>query len=468
MTDAEPAYIDYETFLDPTFSPVDFANSLVRSTNDASDAQLDLSTPLSRVLFDIQEIDTHIHNVSTKDAVQLLTYTQQQSEVSTKIIEDAEAQVTSLTQGYRRLEGEVLQRYEVAEEVRITVERLWYTVKIGRAVTRALLLGRQLETQVVESGVNAGATGKLLDHKAIVRACYTILSLRELFVASGPGEEGEHLGQIRNVKILQSDVIAPSEQKVRAKAQQLIREFSLSTLAISGGATNATSTLSASVPAPTTYAQAEDTKARTTAACLTLYLLSPTTAYASLVEFQPTLLLTALQSYLQTALTSSLAALGRALGTLPTLGRILLEVSARCQNIVIIEGLLEGIRPPPHPLLASDPTLRTKPSPFNNGTPATNEPENLLQPLLSALDTSSLPSYFWRSLASGLSSRVQDILSKGGVSARTLRSQKDKVRDSIRECVLKGCQGAKVRTEAGGWDREAGVMVASVLGPIGR
>ena len=91
---------------------------------------------------------------------------------------------------------------------------------------------------------------------------------------------------------------------------------------------------------------------------------------------------------------------------------------------------------------------------------------NLLQPLLAALDTSSLPSFFWRSLASGLSSRVQEIMQKGGVSARTLRSQRDRVRESIRECVVRGCQGAK--GVQGGWEREVSVMVGSIIGPLGR
>lgn len=292
-------------------------------------------------------------------------------------------------------------------------------------------------------------SGRKEDHRAMVRASNTLLTLRQLFVASGPGEEAEHLSRVTVVTTLQSELLAPSEQRLRAKAQQTVREFSMSSLV---PVATATSTPAAPAPAPTstapaTYAQTEETKARTTSACLTLYLLSasssPTTA-----DFQPTFLLQALQSYLQTALTSSLASTARALGTLPTLPRTLLEVSARCQNIVALEALLEGLKPPVHP-------FRPHPS-----TP------NLLQPLLAALDTASLPSFFWRSLASGLSGRVQEIVSRGGVSARTLKSQRERVRESIRECVIRGCQGA--RGGQGGWEREVGVMVGSVVGGLGR
>ena len=456
MEDGQQSYIDYELFLDPEFSAVQFANSLVTSTNDASDTQLDLSTPLSRVLFDIQEVDTHIHNLTSKNAIDLLRYTQVQSDASTHIVQEVEAQVASLTEGYKRLEENVVQRYEVAEEVRVTVERLWQTVKLGRAVGRCLLLGRQLEAQMADIGLNTNITGKLTNHKSMVQASHTLLALR-LQLASDSGGSGEDLSQIRIIRTLQFDLVVPSEQKIRAKGQQIIREFSMSSLAAQPG-----SNVQSALPPAPTFAQAEETKARTTSACLTLYLLSPIST-SSLVGFQPTLLLAALQSYLQTALTSSQASLGRALGTLPTLNRTLLEVTARCQNIVALELLLETIKAPAHPLLGNAAEKLQDP-----GESPSPRPSNLLQPLLTSLDTSSLPSFFWRSLASGLTTRVQDIVSKGGVSARTLKTQREKVKESIRECVIRGCQGARVRTESGGWEREVGVMVGSVMGPLGR
>jgi hypothetical protein len=193
----------------------------------------------------------------------------------------------------------------------------------------------------------------------------------------------------------------------------------------------------------------------------------------------------------------------------PTLERTLLEVSARCQNIVALEALLETLKPPVHPFLSytssanngrppnsayndddkvppgeSDATGSHHPSPNDSNS----HKNNLLQALLQALDTSSLPSYFWRSLASSLSPRVQDIVNRGGVSARTLRSNRDRLREELRECVLRGSQlpagasGGNIgsnrgRTTAlslqmpvvvGNWEREAAVMVSSIVGVLGR
>jgi hypothetical protein len=280
----------------------------------------------------------------------------------------------------------------------------------------------------------------------MIRASNTIIAVRALFDASGPGEEGEHLSEVNVISTLRTDLIAPAERMLRAKAQQIVREFSLSTLSGSS-----------------TYVQTEDAKSRTTSALQSLYILSPQPAKGEKyknAKFDAKWMVEALQDYLRTSLTSSIAALVRALGAYPTLERILLEVSSRCQNIVALEILLESIKPP--------------------ALPSTTAPLSLLQPLLTSLETSSLPSYFWRSLGSALSPRVLEMVNKGGVQARTLRSNKNAVRDMIHDCVLNGSQApagmVKMvdvgrRREEGrgeGWEREIAVMAGAVVGHLGR
>lgn len=453
MSDGEPSYIDYEEFLDPDFSATAFANTLVLATNNPSDTPLDLSTPLSRVLFDVQDIDTQIDTLTTKSALPLLDYTRDHAASSGKILEEVEGQVASLTESYKTLEKEVIERYQVAEQVRLTAERLCQTVKMGRAVARCLMLGRQLEVRMAEIGGVGSA--KREDHRAMVRSADTLLSLREIFTATGPGDEGEGLDKVHVVNALKNELVSPGERSITSRAQQVVKEFSMSSLLTSGGQSSAS-----------TFAQTEDTKSRMTSALNTLYLLSPT---PSTTTFTPTLLLSALQEYLQTQLKSSLASLARSLATLPTLDRTLLEISARCQNIVALETLLESTKPPAHPFVHEITRSDTQ-APSGKAPPTQS---NLLQPLLHALDTSSLGSYFWRSLASNLAPRVQDIMHRGGVSARTLRSNKDRVREAVRDCVNRGSQPAgvvagkgKAGTPGGSWEREAAVMVSSIVGQI--
>lgn len=319
-----------------------------------------------------------------------------------------------------------------------------------------MMLGRQLEAQMAEF---TGTSSKKGDHRAMVRSANTILTVRRLLYAFKPGEEGYGLERVNVITTLRADLMLPFERSLISKAQQTVREFSMSSLLASN-----TQTPASQGPAAT-FAQIEETKSRAISALTTLYLLSPTTPKTISTSFDPSLLITSLQEYLQTALKSSLASMTRSLATLPTLDRTLLEISARCQNILALESLLESIKPPSHPLFDSDTALENSAN--------ANRPPNFLRPLLQSLDTSSLPSYFWRTLASNLNPRVQDIMQRGGVSARTLRSNRDRVRDALRHCVDRGSQvprtglgGKGQGDKALGWEREAAVMVSAVVGVL--
>ncbi|KAH7122896.1 Golgi transport complex subunit 5-domain-containing protein [Dactylonectria macrodidyma] len=434
--DEEPSYIDYETFLDPGFSPASFANSLVVATNNPNDTPLDLSTPLSRVLFDAQEIDSHIDALTTRSAVPLLQYTQHQSQASKRIITELDGQIKSLNDSYRQLEKEVIDKHAEADEVRQVALRLWETLRLGRSVGRCLQLGRQLEIQHSELG--SASSGKE-DHRALVRCSYTIVSLREILDRKAPGEEGHGLGRVDAIRSLQDTVTAPIERSVRETSERILREFS--------------------IPSTATFTQGEDTKAKTLSALSALYLLSPTVGLRA-DKWVPRTLVQNLETYIRTALQSSITVLSRSLGQLPTLDKALAEVTAKCQNIVSLETILESAKPPNHPLVPSS---------------SQQIQSSFLPYLLAHLETGSLPSFFWRTMASSLTNRVQDIVNRGGVVARTLRTNKATVGDAIRQAVIKGSQlpnalsGAKGKTRTdSNWDREVAVMVGSVVNNLGR
>ncbi|KAE8388569.1 hypothetical protein ETB97_003661 [Aspergillus alliaceus] len=470
MAEGEPSYIDYEAFLDPDFSPASFANSLVLATNNATDTPLDLSTPLSRVLFDLQEIDTHIHTLTTKSALPLLTHTRDQTAAAGHILQEAEEQVSSVAQGYERLEKEVLRKWEAADEVRIATEKSLATVRLARAVARCLTLGRQLEGQLAEvtgrGGLSSGNDGMSPapardDYRALERAASTIVSLRRMFTATGLGEEGYGLEKVKVIRTLRNELVIPSENMVKSRAQQAINRFTMSSISASGGAHGQSG-----------YKQARDARARLSSATTILYLLSPIPKdLPTASDFQPELLLSTFQGYMHTAIMTSLNALSRSLSMLPSLDKTLSDISVKCQDIYALESILGSLRPPSHPLFPPAPTER-------NGDQRESQPRgnknNLLQPLLAALDTPSLPSHFWRTLASSLTLRVQEIVNRGGVSARTLRSNRDRLKKDIKECVLRGSQlpasSDKGRSgiDTGNWEREAAVMVSAVASVLDR
>ncbi|KAJ5647898.1 hypothetical protein N7490_004270 [Penicillium lividum] len=476
MSETEPSYIDYEAFLDPDFSPAGFANSLVLSTNNATDTPLDLSTPLSRVLFDLQEIDTHIHGLTTKSALPLLSHTQGQTAAAEHILQETGTQITSVTEGYERLEKEVLQKWQAADEARIAAENSLATVRLARAVARCLGLGRQLESQVAEltgrgptspvlgADGAASTTGKE-GFRALERAAITILNLRQMFSATSEADEGYGLDRVKATRTLRNEFVIPAENMVKSRAQQTIHRFSLSSQMNTSGQSSV----------PSSYKQAREARSRLATAAATLYLLSPIpNGTVTTSDYKPELLISTLQGYMQTSIITSANALAKALSQLPTMDRALADISTRCQDIVAVESILRNMRPPSHPILSST----TNDQSAETGT-APNQ-VNLLQPLLQALDTASLPSYYWRSLASSLTSRVQEIVNRGGVSARTLRSNRDRLKAEIKDCVMraskfsatnllaeKGRSGTETEM-VGNWEREATVMVSAVIGPLSR
>lgn len=425
----DPSYIDYETFLSPDFKPTEFANTLVLSTNNPQDTPLDLSTPLSRVLFDAQEIDSHIDSLTTRSAVPLLEYTKSQTNAGQRIVSELDTQITSLNDSYKQLEKEVIDKHAEADQVRQVASRLLQTLVLGRSVGRCLQLGRQLEIQHSELGGMAAVD----DHGALVRCALTILSLREVIDSKATGEEGHGLQKVDAIRSLQDTVITPIERSVRETSERFVREFS--------------------VPSNMTFAQGEAAKGKLVSALTSLYLLSPTLGIRP-DRWSPRLLTQSLETYMRSSLQTGNAALSRSLGQLPSLDKALADVTARCQNIMALEQILQCTKAPSHPLL-----------------PASVQPTslNLLQPLLAVLETGSLVSYFWRTMASSISARVQDIVTRGGVVARTLKSNKNNVGDAVRQAVVKGCtlpsafSGPKSKGTPSNWDREVAVMAGSIV-----
>ena len=115
---------------------------------------------------------------------------------------------------------EVIERHQAADQVKLVAERLCETVRLGRAVSRCLMLGRQVEAQMGE--VN-GSGAKKGDHRAMVRASNSLLQLRQLFYANEPGEEGHGLERVNVVTLLRSDLVQVSERNLIAKAQQVVK-----------------------------------------------------------------------------------------------------------------------------------------------------------------------------------------------------------------------------------------------------
>ncbi|KAF8537394.1 Golgi transport complex subunit 5-domain-containing protein [Trichophaea hybrida] len=431
-TEDEDSYIDYEAFLTPTFSPHSFANTLITSTNDLSDPSLDLTTPLSRVLFDLQEIDTHIHSLTTASALPLLDFTEKSNFASAAVLGAVETQVKALRSAYDRLQKDVAQRSRTAEEVLMVVERLHTVTAQLREIGRALVIARQIEVQISELTKDRDDG----DFKALVRASQNI---RELRVGKVLADVDEGVILVRDLK---KHVFTPAETFVLAKAREAVLGFepNPTTQITANGTGNGSAAFGANVGGRSV----EVMKEKAGAGALALFLLS---------QDEGGLLTTAMQTLLNTAVNASLGALTRSLTALTTLDRSVAEVAARCQNLVALQTLLTSIPLPSDEDAAAAPEY----------TETTAGRRSLLDPLLEQLDTTNLQSMFFRSVATGLEPRVSQVVARGGSNARILRGAKERVRNSLRACVERGL-GPVVQKSV---DFEVAVMVGAA-GSLGR
>lgn len=442
--DEDDSYIDYEAFLTPSFNPYAFANILITTTNDPDDPSLDLSTPLSRVLFDLQEIDTHIHSLTTTSAQQLLTYTERSYSASTVVLTAVESQVESLRRAYERLQKDVSQRSRSASEVLMVVERLHSVTTQLRELGRALVIARQIEVQIAEL-TRAGAEP---DFKALVRASHNIRELRAGRVLADVDED------VVLTRDLHTHVFAPAETFVLAKAREAVMGFEpnvASAATANGSGGNGGAQGAAAFGAGVGGRSAEVMRAKAAAGALALFLLS--------TERDGQLLTSAVQSLLNAAVNASLSVLIRSLTSLTTLDRTVGEVAARCQNLVAFQALLAAI-----PLPSDEDALIGE-----EVVAAEARRKNLLDPLLEQLDTTSLQTMFFRSVAAGLEPRIRDVLARGGANARILRGAKERLRNSLRACVERGigAGSSPLAAEQRASEFEVAVMVGAA-GSLGR
>lgn len=397
---AEISYIDYETFLAPSFSPHVFARSLISSTNDPSDPVLDLSTPLSRVLFDLQEIDTHIHTLTSGSALPLLSYTSASHSAAARILATIASQTAVLNAAYARLQTDVLARSVAASAAVDAAQNLHETTAVLRELGRALVLARHLEVQLADIHRDRA------HDRPTVRAAHSVLELRKLFAANGPALEGVDLA-----RDLQALVVAPAESALVARAADTIGAFSM-VAAVPG-------TAFAVDPAVV----AESQRPAVEAAMQTLSLLRP--RGGGLAEVVGALV--------GTQVAGAVGTLTRALGALTTLDRALGEVAARCRTVVAVEGMLGGV--------------------------------GLEAEVLRELDTGALSTSFFRAVAAGWEPRVREVVARGGANARILRAGRDRLREGVRGCVLRGLDVGLA--EDGRGEFEVAVMVGA-LGSLGR
>jgi hypothetical protein len=140
---SESQYVDYDVFLEPRFSPIAFANSLVLATNNASDLEIDLDVPAKRLDYDIEEIDKLINDSAEENYLELLSQGTK-VQMARQAVSEFKPSLDHVNFSYSKLEKDFLQPYRKSQTLHSALKRLHMASSLLRSLTWYLYLARQL------------------------------------------------------------------------------------------------------------------------------------------------------------------------------------------------------------------------------------------------------------------------------------------------------------------------------------
>ena len=454
---AIPSYLDYEAFLLPSFSPKVFASNLFSLTNDSSDPVPDLQVPLSRVLFDIQELDSHIDCLTTRSAIPLLHYTVDRAAAADRISAGIDEGLGSLDENTGRLRAAVIERHRTAVRTRTVANNVARLLRLSKTISGCVQLAKHLETQATEVLSKGSSRGD--DRDGLVQTAHTISALRRLleYVDCEVGPRAG-LTSIRVLNTIEQGWLVHCYNVALEQAQREVKEFSAIT-------TFTEVKMGDSGREAKSDASAGNLKIRASHALSALYVLSFQAQHRqpNHRDRGPSLMLNTLRRSIQAVATSSVAAIIRSFGSLPTLDNTLLEVTVQCQTVIALEAILSS---------TSVPSLPVQETALADLTPDFS-PQSLLELLLMDLETTSLPSFYWLTMAGLLTTSMQDLVNRGGQNIRILKASREKLKECIRNCVIRSytvplasMESASLVAQPRTWEREAAVMIGAILGPL--
>jgi hypothetical protein len=212
IMDKESEYVDYDVFLDPSFSPISFANSLVQATNNAGDVEVDLEAPSKRLSYDVEEVEKITNSITEKNYQELINQVSNVS-IAQEALVALKSNLDQVNSSYSKLHDDVLNPYEQSQQIYSALRRLHLTSGLLRSLTWYLYLARQLSGQVENS-----KTTSQID--STYRAAQTLLEIRHQ-LETNPGLKSLQI--IRAHEQSLNDV----EQTLKLQAQNTIKFYSL-------------------------------------------------------------------------------------------------------------------------------------------------------------------------------------------------------------------------------------------------
>lgn len=380
-------YIDYEVYLEDSFNPILFANSLVQATNDAHDAVVDLDVPAKRLRYDLDEVNSKIKHITDTDYKQLIEIAAQPKSVKDNL-PPIKGALDHVNQSYKKLQRDILAPYYSATKLYTALKRLHATTGLLRALTWYLYLARQLAILVKPLGTVTenprsirAANLDVLEPNDLLRAGQTLLELKAQ-INRDSGLRSLHVARTHEASLdrLESSLVS--------HCQNVIKFYRAKPSAN-----------------PADDRSPADYTLLVTNACYTLFLLRPNTLASTIQKFHVA------------QVTASVQELTRSFGTLNlSMGRLSVAFAAAADRALSIYTLNKSLAS------FTTPTSSTEPLDSNSTSPAAVDSGlSLWQFVSTALDCQSLTQTFWRDLARNLETNVRDFAAGNSNMTKTIR-----------------------------------------------
>ncbi|GME86842.1 hypothetical protein B5S28_g1418 [[Candida] boidinii] len=422
MSSTDIDLTDYESYLDPDFKSTEFANELVMATNNPDDSNLDLSTPMKRLQFDLKDIDKKLKKLSNDNYIELIKNFNKLDElnVAVKIIDPS---ISLLNNSYDRLNNEIAKPYDEALTLHSALKRLHTTSTLLRSSTYFLYLIQQIEESfsLLQGRIQKLQTKSHLQQmqqnqfqqqqqhhsqqnqqyqiqddpesfKLLLRCCRNQYSLKQ------------HLSESPFLKSL----------KLVRDYELFLKDRNLKTLEI------CTSNI-------------KSFNLNTSEAAMSNIILS-------LIYLSPETLYNLIQQILSTQTVSSISFLVHTLNSPKSFNSIMSDVMERAKYVSKLQTVMGKITWPLSETEGSHQSSSKNDDNINsNNNNSITERMSVLKKVTKILELQDILSTFWKDVAVGFEPKLRETLNKGGPVAKALRTFSEQIKNSVKANVVASC-----------------------------
>ncbi|KAH3682987.1 hypothetical protein WICPIJ_006047 [Wickerhamomyces pijperi] len=134
---------EYETLFDPNFQCTTFANDLLLATNSLA-SELDISTSIKRVKFDIDNINTQLDKISGEEHTKLVHEIEQDTQAK-KMFADLSTPLAQINTSFQRLDTDLIKPFNESVKCQDALKRIHQTATLIRAVDQFLVIVGKIE-----------------------------------------------------------------------------------------------------------------------------------------------------------------------------------------------------------------------------------------------------------------------------------------------------------------------------------